>query len=249
MLRARACAVFALSAATVSAGSSLTPRTPAPEIVLWAWQRPEDLRFAASAPIAYLAATARIRGPRLDVEGRRQPLHTPPQARRFPVLRIEVDAATRAEALDVHRGALVRLASQLARGAELVQIDYDARRSERAFYRGLLVDLRRTLPPSTHLSITALASWCLGDDWLDGLPVDEAVPMLFRLGPDAAAVRATLARGRDFTAPLCRGAYGLSTDEPVVPRRPGRRVYLFHPRPWTAVEYEKARQRLEGSGS
>ena len=32
------------------------------------------------------------------------------------------------------------------------------------------------------LTITALASWCDGDDWIDGLPVADASPMLFRMG-------------------------------------------------------------------
>jgi hypothetical protein len=31
---------------------------------------------------------------------------------------------------------------------------------------------------------TALASWCEADGWISGLPVAEAVPMLFRMGPD-----------------------------------------------------------------
>jgi len=57
-------------------------------------------------------------------------------------------------------------------GGKLVQIDFDARRSQRRFYVRLLRDLRRRMPPSLPLSITALASWCAYDDWLSGLPIE-----------------------------------------------------------------------------
>jgi len=55
------------------------------------------------------------------------------------------------------------------------------------------------------LSITALASWCAGDPWITGLPIDEAVPMLFRLGPDTRNIDAFLSH-RNITEPLCAGS-------------------------------------------
>lgn len=61
-------------------------------------------------------------------------------------------------------------------GAVALQVDFDARASQHTFYARLLRDLRRQMPPSLPLSITALASWCSYDDWIRGLPVDEAVP-------------------------------------------------------------------------
>ena len=47
----------------------------------------------------------------------------------------------------------------------------------------LLAEVRRRVPVSMPLSITALTSWCESDGWIAGLPVVEAVPMLFRMGP------------------------------------------------------------------
>jgi hypothetical protein len=247
VLRTRALAALMLTVTLGSMASSARPLRRPADVVLWAWQRPEDLRFADGAACAYLVSTARVSAGRLLVEGRRQPLQVSAQSRRIPVLRIEVSAGTRPEDLAAHRAALVQLVENMGHGADWVQIDFDARRSERGFYRDLLNDLRRALPPSTHISITALASWCGDDPWLAGLPVDEAVPMLFRLGRDAALIRAQLARGRDFREPLCRGAYGLSTDEPFVALRPGRRVYLFHPRAWLPSDFDAALGRLEES--
>src|SRR5262249_59556332 len=69
-----------------------------------------------------------------------------------------------------------------------VQVDFDAVESERPFYRDLLTRLRPKLPPTTSLSIPALASWCAADAWLDGLPIDEAVPLLFRISPADATL-------------------------------------------------------------
>jgi hypothetical protein len=80
--------------------------------------------------------------------------------------------------------------------------------------------------------MTALASWCLGDPWIRGLPVDEAVPMLFQMGPDSRDIRRRLASGDDFSLPVCRTSIGLSLDEPLARVPPGRRRYVFSPRGW-----------------
>jgi hypothetical protein len=129
-----------------------------------------------------------------------------------------------------------------------IQIDFDATVSERPFYTALLSAVRRNLPVSMPLSITALASWCIGDPWLESLPagtIDEAVPMLFRLGPDAADVITFLHSGKEFPVASCRASLGLSTDEPLskallngsIPgASPGwrhKRIYVFSPRAQT----------------
>lgn len=100
-------------------------------------------------------------------------------------------------------------------------------------YRDLLVGLRSELPPRIHLSMTALASWALGDAWLDGLPVDEAVPMLFRMGADDRVVRRLVEAGEDFAPVVARRSLGLAIDEPRPAVPSGRRIYLFNPRSWS----------------
>jgi hypothetical protein len=84
------------------------------------------------------------------------------------------------------------------------------------------------------LNITALASWCLGDPWIGDLPVNDAVPMLFRMGQGEPR------EITDFSAPVCRSSIGLSTDElrQGLPR--GRRLFIFHPRPWTPQAFHDA---------
>jgi len=133
-------------------------------------------------------------------------------------------------------------------GVRAIQIDFDATVSERPFYSALLSAVRRNLPSTMPLSITALASWCIGDLWLENLPpgtIDEAVPMLFRLGPDAADVITFLHSGKEFPVASCRGSLGLSTDERLSNdllsgRFPGasptwrrKRIYVFSRRAQT----------------
>jgi hypothetical protein len=79
---------------------------------------------------------------------------------------------------------------------------------------------------------------------MDGLPVNEAVPMLFRLGPINAPY-AGLARSSAAAAAECRGALGTSLDEPLHVRAAGRRVYVFNASAWTPASVTQAQGVLE----
>ena len=231
-------ALLAVHPGDRAAHSATRRQTP---VVLWAWERREDLRFIApaTASVAYLAGTVRLRGETVAVRPRLQALILPRGTTREPVVRIETDHQTRPVLSAPQRrqtvDAIIHLAHADA-GSEL-QIDFDAAVSERAFYRALLAALRDQLPSSARLSITALASWCYGDDWLEGLPIDEAVPMLFRMGSDDATVRRRLAAGIDFRSPLCRHSVGVAVDEPLPFVPTDRRLYLFAPQAWSAANY------------
>jgi hypothetical protein len=153
------------------------------------------------------------------------------------VARIESD---RREPPQLSSEQLAQTAFEIAELAHLpgiaaIQIDFDAKLSERDFYRSLLVELRRRLPDQLPLSITALASWCTHDDWLTGLPVDEAVPMLFRMGVDHRQVVSYLATGAEFRPALCRDSAGISTDETLLALPSARRLYVFSTTDWSPV--------------
>ncbi len=211
-----------------------------PPVILWAWERPEDLTFVdpEKTGVAFLARTITLSGDKVVVRPRLQPLKLTPGTKLVAVVRIEAN----------HQDVPSFSASQLERvSREIralsvrshVQIDFDATVSERDFYRTLLRDVRRQLPPSAGLSITALASWCAGDDWINDLPVDEAVPMLFRMGVERNVFQRRLESGQRFESSLCRSTAGVSVDEPVNVR-PVDRLYIFNPEPWTEKSFARA---------
>jgi hypothetical protein len=208
-----------------------------PRVLLWAWERPEDLRFLDSRKVgvAFLASTITLLGDGIAVRPRSQPLQVSPGAALMAVARIETSPVETATLSANQRAKVVSTIEELVNlpGVRGVQVDFDALLSERDFYHDLLVDLRHRLPGSTALSITALASWCMGDDWLEGLPVDEAVPMLFQMGVDHQTVLERLKKKGEFRAPLCRESVGISLEEelPWVP--PARRTYVFRSRAWS----------------
>jgi uncharacterized protein DUF3142 len=211
-------------------------RDPLPEfprIMLWAWERPEKLDFIdpREAGVAFLARTISVRGRVVAVRPRLQPLVVAPGTALMAVVRIESRDPDPSRCVEVVHAILD--ATQLP-GVRALQIDYDATASERDFYRAVLGDLRRVLPGSMPLSITALASWCQHDGWIAGLPVAEAVPMLFRMG------REPYRAGMQFRPDVCRASVGISTDEPLVSIPRGRRIYIFHPRSWSPGELRAA---------
>ncbi len=211
-----------------------------PRTVIWAWERPEDLRFLAGrdAGVAFLAATVRLSGDAAHVVRRRQPLLVDETTPVMAVVRVEISRGRRAALSGSQREAVVAAALSAARlpRVSAVQIDGDATLSERKFFRAVLTELRGRLDQRLGLSFTALASWCVGDRWLEALRVDEVVPMLFQMGPDAAAIRARATA--DGFATECRAATGLATDEPFV--RTFGRVYLFSAVGWTEPRFEAA---------
>src|SRR5258707_13039485 len=131
---------------------------------------------------------------RVQVRPRLQPLRLHPGPPLMAVVRTEsvrgafpdFYSSQTAPATTLSQQDLSAFAAEIANtsqitGVTALQIDFDATLSEHALYRDLLIEVRKKLPPNFPLSITALASWCIGDRWLDKLPLDtinEAVPKL-----------------------------------------------------------------------
>jgi uncharacterized protein DUF3142 len=203
-----------------------------PRVTLWAWERREDLhaintrRFA----VAYLDQSLTI-GLTVQVQMRRNALVVPRSATRIPVVRIEAPATAVLNEETLREAAQAILISAHEPGIAALQIDFDATRSQRQFYRDLLIAVRLQMPADLPLSITALASWCSWDDWIHDLPVDEAVPMMFRMEPDHRRAPPDV---DDFKIrePLCRTSTGVSTDEPWPSNLAGKRIYVFPDHGW-----------------
>lgn len=212
-----------------------------PQMMIWAWERPEDLKFIdpATVGVAYLAKTLSLSGQKVVTRPRLQPLELPQGTGVVAVVRIESNRldtpSLKDEQLNQVIGEITKLKDSRISS---IQIDFDATKSERTFYRKLILELSKQISPMP-LSITALASWCSGDQWLQELPIAEAVPMLFRMGVERGAFASRLANGAStFTAP-CDRAAGVSTDELISPPKVDR-LYVFSPRPWTPASLKKA---------
>lgn len=135
--------------------------------------------------------------------------------------------------------------------AQMVQIDFDALEDERPFYKTLLRNLRQELPPATRISITALASWLLADRWIEPGSADEAVAMLFSIGPGKRDVLPRLKKQTLDSGAGVPVAIGISASEgetnrmlfPTEVQRKTDNLYIFSSRPWTekrlrAITYE-----------
>jgi hypothetical protein len=210
-----------------------------PAVMLWAWQRAENLSFidTRTTGVAYLAGTARILPNGFpEFEPRLQPLRLQPGTEVLAVVRIESAASHHPAQIAPLVQALSQIVHQPAiRG---LQIDFDARVSERSFYLSLLHALQTQSP--VPVGVTALASWCEGDRWLEHTGIAEAVPMFFRMGQNEA-------HNMQVAGSLCASSIGLSTDEPWPVHRPSglQRIYVFSPRAWNRDMYSRALQRIE----
>lgn len=217
-----------------------------PRKIIWAWERPEDLRFLSSDEfaVAFLAQTLLLKKNEVIFQPRRQSLQIPPNVYLIAVTRIETDRKN-SNAPDLSVEQQEKVVSLIEKTLELpnvkaVQIDFDALVSERDFYRNFIKELKSRMPEKTPLTMTALASWCVGDAWFSDFPVDEAVPMAFEMGADDAAIRKSLTDGNDWREPLCRKSYGIAVDEPLETKfQPNRRFFYFKSKAWEKSDLEK----------
>jgi hypothetical protein len=221
--------------------------TEMPRKIVWAWERPEDLRFldAEKFGVAFLAQTLILQNDEVVFRPRRQPLELPENIYVIAVTRIETrkDKSTHPAFSDEQKKkitALIKKTLDLP-NVKAIQTDFDVVVSERNFYRGLISDLKKELPENTPLTMTSLASWCVGDHWFNDFPVDEAVPMAFEMGADSERIRDFLSKDNDWNEPLCRGSYGVSVDDPLLNVKflPDRRFYYFKSKAWEKSDLER----------
>ena len=241
---ATAVALLAIGAWALHARAARPRMNTLPGTTLWAWQRPEHLSYIDTrrSAVAILVETITL-GP-LRLEPRTQPMVAPPGTHYIAVIRIQAPANS--DLSGVTRARIVQTIASYADNprTRAIQIDFDATVSQRDFYRALLKDLRARMPKDMPLSITALVSWCEGDDWISDLPVDEAVPMYFRMGLDNDNIHRSHMDVRALREPLCRTSVGVALDEPWPRFDYGVRVYAFAPAAWTESDYRRVLERL-----
>ncbi len=210
-----------------------------PATVLWAWEGEEDLSYIDPKKVAVAFHTAHVRVERGEIHIRRRHhrLIVPAGTKLLAVAHFSVaDADPRL--IEKLRNNVIDLVEQP--GVIGLQLDYEAVASQRDFYKQLATDIRGHLSQDYMFTATALASWCLGDTWMDPRPFDEITPMLFDMGRPAAQIRRTFAAGGDFVPEYCKSSVGLKLGEQAPALFPERRIYIFNPSPWNADDYRKA---------
>jgi len=195
----------------------------------WYWDRPAE-QLPAPAPgigAAVVVTHVIFSGERFARQRRRSALRLPEGVVTMPVVHVEVDPALpfagNMAQIDGLREAVLDV---VRRGAShWVQLDFEARRSQREFWLAAVQQIKTALPSGVRLSVTALASWCYEDRWLADAPVDEIVPMYFRL--KGARHEYIMRSAVGVTEPRCASAYGVADDEPEWPVALSGRRYVF----------------------
>jgi hypothetical protein len=204
------------------------PKQP-PNQMLWHWFSNGDVRFLKpqQAGVAFHALSIALKGKSEVVSyPRRSPVPLSPGVYRMAVIRIEDRGAMFTEVQRMQTTRMIQEIAALLR-VPAIQIDFDAPKSARIFYRALVADVRQRIGRNVFLSITALTSWCEPGSWLARLDVEEIVPMAFDMGPGGPAVTALLKSGGKFGFAGCRGSLGMSLTEGSLPVGSGQRIYLF----------------------
>jgi hypothetical protein len=209
-----------------------------PAAVLWIWNQP-PAALSAHGTVAIVDRHIWLTGDKVLLRPGARPRNLPPNVRVTPVVHVELDPLHPPASLDKARpGILAAMnAAASANTSGWVQLDLEARPSQRADYLALVREIRTALPQRVKLSVTALAWWCGSRAWLDNLAADEVVPMFFRMGRDNLPLRAIVERHPERLHPRCRGdSAGFSLQEPfpapVTARY--RQTYWFDEQGWKA---------------
>ncbi len=261
MPRSRLNLIFILGAAllTLGAGMSFTSSNPleskTPKITIWAWERNEDLRFInpKETEVAYFAGNIYLQGERVRFRPRTHKLLLPPQTKTTPVFRIgtirDSEPLSHSSAdivAEIISKQLSERSSTAGSSIQQVQLDFDALEDEREYYKLLLERLRHKVPPKTKLSITALTSWLMQDRWLSRGCADEAVAMLFSMGPGKGSVLERIENTRLDTGAGLEIAIGISANEIETNKKlrsagvlkSAGSIYIFNSRPWTERRFK-----------
>src|SRR6266849_7793022 len=118
-----------------------------PPLVLWAWDRDDDLSFIdiRDTAVAYLAATVILRGETVLLTPRHHPLAPPQGTRLIAVAHVEVDHYEPPVVSDAQALAFAETLAALraTRPGEFLQIDFEATSSQRAFFLKAVAALRQ----------------------------------------------------------------------------------------------------------
>ena len=213
-------------------------------LVLWSWQRKDDLSFVdKDVVVAPLVASIFVDKNGVSVQPRGNVLKLSENVQISPVIRLEI--SPNVHVTDAHIDTMVHHIKSfiVSCKSDAIQIDFDAAKSQRSLYEKLLTKLHVSLP-NIKISITALASWCVGDTWIDKLPITHAVPMLYNLGEHADDFKKYFTDKKKWKAAKCQGCIGFEESDVFVKPPRGWHVYVFNNKAWSVHSYKNVREKL-----
>ncbi len=233
------------------------PPADQPNITVWAWDRYEDLSFleGCKASVAFYAGTIFLRDHETLFKPRLHSLKLPKVMKTTPVFRIE-SRYSKGQPAASTAGEVVNIIKQYqtAHRCKRIQLDFDAKESERQFFCSVLRLMRERLHPQTQIAVTALASWCLFDRWLDigNSAPDEAIAMLFSMGNSRDEVLSLLKDHQLATGGRTKVSIGISANEGYTNRRLKElvlfahpvNVYIFNSLPWTRERFKVVKEEV-----
>jgi len=239
----------AVATAQTANNRPTVPPTSHPTTWLWVWDSPQLFKgVGPDQGVAYLHATVRLSGDSARTQYRQWPLRLSSTTPMQPVVHVSLVNITTAPVNAEQRQAIanaVAHAAQHSRSGQ-VQLDFEARYGQRTAY----LELLRLLQPlrlrsigKVKLSVTALASWCMSDPWIDPGLVDEIVPMYFRMGRESVSIRQRLNAAGQPPIPSCQGVAGFFWGEAWPALTRVRQRYVFHRGGWTDEDIALLGQR------
>ncbi len=213
-------------------------------LVLWSWQRADDLSFVdKGVVVAPLVASIFVDKNGVSVQPRTNVLKLAKKTQIIPVIRLEIPPHIHVN--DVHIDTIVHRINSfiVSCKSDAIQIDFDAAKSQRLLYEKLLTKLHVSLP-NIKISITALASWCVGDTWIDKLPITHAVPMLYNLGAHADDFKKYFTDKKKWKAAKCQCHIGFEESDIFTKPPRGWHVYVFNNKAWSVRSYKNVGEKL-----
>lgn len=224
-----------------------------PNFILWVWERPENLYFMKKEKVTYafLAGSVIKTDKDLIFYPRRQPLRILDNSTTIAVIRIDdkSDGELFTDS-DMEKISGFIIGSCVDSRKNIgCQIDFDATQSQIDFYKSLLVTIRSKLPTGIKLSITSLLSWCTTNDkpWFADSPIDEIIPMFFRLGMDSNIYRQKIAQNELALDKLCQKSIGISIDEALPGKEylKDKKIYIFNNDYWDKSNWSIIKSKIE----
>lgn len=217
-----------------------------PSLVLWTWDRREDLSFIHPdrTKVAALRATLKVSSQgQYWLESRHSPYSVPAHTQQIAVFRLEISTKASVDADTLFK--MTHDIKSLSASTSEIQLDFDATQSQRPFYHHLIQALREL--GFKKISITALASWCAHERWLDTLNIDYAVPMVYNLGVDSIKLKNILLKNPSWKSLKCRGNFGLLPQdvEKLTPKMlTSSKIFIFNPHKWDKTLYETLLRKM-----